>query len=53
MNLKGQYDKLTQEQKNDLIYVAHLAIECHNYKLWKKYWITKKNYLLKNNYVSK
>ena len=46
MNLYGQYDKFTKEQKDNLNYIAKLAQITQNYKLWKKYWATKRDYLL-------
>lgn len=46
MDLKGQYNKFTKEQKANLNYIARLATILNNYKLWRKYWATKKDYLL-------
>ena len=45
MNLYGQYDKFTKEQKDELNHIAWLATILENNKLWKKYWATKKSYL--------
>lgn len=46
MNLYGQYDKLTKEQKDELNHIAWLANILNNNKLWRKYWATKRDYLL-------
>ena len=48
MNIQGQYNKLTKIQILDLKYIAWLAVMTKNYKLWRKYWGTKKKYLLEN-----
>ena len=41
MNLKGQWDKLTESQQWNLIY-------CFHRKLWRGYWGLKKKYLIAN-----
>lgn len=46
LNLYGQYDKLSKEQKDTLNNIAWLAKILKNNKLWRKYWATKRDYLL-------
>ena len=41
MDLKGQWDKLTESQQWNLIY-------CFHKKLWRCYWGLKKKYLIAN-----
>ena len=45
MNLYGQFNKLTKEQRAELCHIALLATALRNNKLWRKYWVTKKDYL--------
>lgn len=46
MNLRGQYNKFTKEQKAELRHLAWIATMLKSNKLWRKYWATKKDYLL-------